>query len=95
MAVGGVGVVSVAAHVAGRQMRGMIEAFCDGKVEEAAATNARLSRLFSTLFVEPNPMPLKAALRLVGIDAGEPRLPLVPAQPSTVEALREALSELA
>lgn len=94
MAIGGVGVVSVAAHVAGRQIRAMIDAFCDGKVEEAARAFVRLAKLFEALFVEPNPIPLKAALRLIGIEAGVPRLPLVEAQPGTVEALRAVLDEL-
>lgn len=94
MAIGGVGVVSVAAHVAGRQIRAMIDAFCDGKVEEAARAFVRLAKLFEALFVEPNPIPLKAALRLIGIEAGVPRLPLVEAQPATVEALRAVLDEL-
>ena len=95
MSVGGVGVVSVAAHLVGRQMKLMIEAFCDGKVEEAAAWQSRLFEIFRLLFIEPSPMPLKAALPLVGINAGAPRLPLVAAQPSTLEALREALATLA
>lgn len=94
MAIGGVGVVSVAAHVAGRQIRAMIDTFCDGKVEEAARAFVRLAKLFEALFVEPNPIPLKAALRLIGIEAGRPRLPLVEAQPATVEALRGVLDEL-
>ena len=94
MSIGGVGVVSVAAHVVGRRMKLMIEAFVDGKVEEAAALHRRLAEVFRLLFVEPNPIPVKAGLRLVGIDAGKPRLPLVEAQPSTVDALRKALSEL-
>ena len=92
---GGVGVVSVAAHLAGRQIKGMIEAFCDGKVEEAAAAFRRLADIFRLLFVEPNPIPLKAAMGLIGIEVGEPRLPLTPALTSTVDALRDALAELA
>ena len=94
MSIGGVGVVSVAAHLVGRQMKLMIEAFVDGKVDEAAALHRRLAEVFRLLFVEPNPIPVKAGLRLVGIDGGKPRLPLVEAQPSTVDALRKALSEL-
>jgi 4-hydroxy-tetrahydrodipicolinate synthase len=94
MAVGGCGVVSVASHVAGRQMRGMIEAFCDGKVDEAASMFVRLAELFRLLSSEPNPIPLKAALRVIEIDCGDPRLPLVPAMASTIEALRSAIAEL-
>ncbi len=94
MAIGGVGVVSVAAHVAGQQMRAMIDAFCDGKLEEAARQFVQLHKLFSALVLEPNPIPVKAALRLIGIEAGDPRLPLVAAREPTIEALRAALAEL-
>jgi 4-hydroxy-tetrahydrodipicolinate synthase len=94
MAMGGVGVISVAAHVAGREMKLMIDAFLDGKVDEAAALHQRLGPLFAALFVEPNPMPVKAALRLQGIDTGGCRLPLVDAAPATVEVLRTVLEPL-
>jgi 4-hydroxy-tetrahydrodipicolinate synthase len=94
MALGGVGVVSVASHLVGRHIKAMIEAFRDGKVDDAAGINRRLAEVFRLLFVEPNPTPVKAALRLVGIDAGDPRLPLLPAQPSTIDALRDQLAEL-
>lgn len=94
MAIGARGVVSVAAHVVGRQMKSMIEAYLDGKVEEAAVAHRKLAEVWRLLFVEPSPQPVKAALRLVGIDAGAPRLPLVEAQRSTIDALRSALAEL-
>jgi 4-hydroxy-tetrahydrodipicolinate synthase len=76
MAIGGHGVVSVASHVAGRKMKRMIEAFLEGNVKEAAALHGELSPLFKGLSVFPNPVPVKYALKLQGLDVGGVRPPL-------------------
>ena len=88
---GGVGVVSVASHLAGDQIRAMIEAAMADKDDEADRLHQGLMPLFTALFVEPSPMPLKAGLSLAWDVVGEPRLPLVPASEKTVAAVREAL----
>ncbi len=88
---GGVGVVSVASHLAGDLIKAMVELAVAGKDEEADRLNAALTPLFTALFVEPSPMPLKAGLKLAWDDVGEPRLPLVPASEETIATLREAL----
>lgn len=88
---GGVGVVSVAAHLAGDQIKAMVEAAVAGKDDEADRLNDGLSALFETLFVEPSPMPLKAGLAMAWDPVGEPRLPLVPASEATRAAVRSAL----
>jgi 4-hydroxy-tetrahydrodipicolinate synthase len=72
----------------------MIDCFCDGEFDAATARFLDLQELFATLFLEPNPVPVKAALRLVGIDVGEPRLPLVSAQEATITALQDALDSV-
>lgn len=90
LAVGGVGVVSVAGHVAGREIQRMMTAFFEGKVAEATAIHQRLFPLFEGLFVTSNPVPVKVALRLMGRPAGPVRLPLVEAtseQEATVERI--------
>lgn len=94
MAVGGVGVVSVASHLVGRRMREMIEAFVAGRVEEAARIHLELFDLFRALFVTTNPIPVKKALQLVGFDAGPPRPPLVEAGEAETRAIRQALAAL-
>ena len=76
LAVGGQGVVSVAGHVAGPQIKQMVEAFFAGKVQEAAAMHQRLFPLFEVLFITCNPVPVKYALKLMGRPAGGVRLPL-------------------
>jgi len=88
---GGVGVVSVASHLAGDLVKAMVEAALVGKDDEADRLNEALGPLFEALFVEPSPMPLKAGLALAWDPVGEPRLPLVPASEKTIAALREAL----
>jgi 4-hydroxy-tetrahydrodipicolinate synthase len=91
---GGVGVVSVASHLAGDQIRAMIEAALAGKDDEADRLNQGLAPLFDALFLEPSPMPLKAGLSMAWDPVGDPRLPLVPASEATRQALRRALVDL-
>lgn len=77
LAIGGNGVVSVAAHVVGNEMQKMIAAFGEGRTKEAAAMHRAFIPLFSALFASPNPVPVKYALRKLNIDTGGVRLPLV------------------
>lgn len=92
MSVGAAGVVSVGAHLAGEQIAAMIEAAVSGNWEEARRLHLALAPLCRALFVEPNPMPVKAALSAFWQSVGEPRLPLVPASADTVTAIKEALA---
>src|SRR5258708_3881823 len=73
----GYGIVSVAAHLVGRQIQEMIGHFVAGRNGEAAAAHRRLRPFFNSMFVTTNPIPLKYALRKVGFDVGSVRLPLV------------------
>lgn len=91
---GGVGVVSVTAHVAGRHVRALVEAGLASNHEEAARIDEALAPVNEALFLEPNPMPVKAALGSVWDRVGDPRLPLVPASEETVQRAREALAAL-
>jgi 4-hydroxy-tetrahydrodipicolinate synthase len=90
---GAVGVVSVAAHLVGPQIRQMIELIDTGDVPAARKLHEDLSPLFNALFVTSNPIPLKAALELVGRPAGVPRLPLVPATPEERDRVQRALED--
>ena len=78
MAMGGYGVVSVASHLVGSQIKQMMGLLLEGDVEGAAAEHRRLHPLFKVLFVVSNPIPVKYSLNKVGFSVGEPRLPLVP-----------------
>ena len=92
MAVGAVGVVSVASHLAGPQIAAMVGAAVDGDWEHARRLHAALAPLFEAIFLEPNPQPVKGALDVVWRPVGMPRLPLVPAAAETVKAVEQALT---
>jgi 4-hydroxy-tetrahydrodipicolinate synthase len=76
LAVGGVGVVSVASHLVGNQIQAMIRAFEAGQNQAATKLHLELLPLFKGLFFAPNPMPIKAALKLQGWEVGGLRLPM-------------------
>ncbi|MEU6132838.1 4-hydroxy-tetrahydrodipicolinate synthase [Saccharopolyspora sp. NPDC047091] len=83
---GGVGGIVVASHVAGPQMRRMID-----EPENRAELDAALKDLFAALSVTTNPIPVKAALNLLGHRVGGPRLPLVEADEAETAVIRNAL----
>jgi 4-hydroxy-tetrahydrodipicolinate synthase len=90
---GAVGVVSVASHLVGPQIRQMIELIETGDVAAARKIHESLSPLFNALFITSNPIPVKAALELLGRPAGVPRLPLVRATAEERERVRQALED--
>lgn len=93
-AVGGTGVVSVASNVVPGRVAALCASFLGGRWDEARRLHAELFRLCRALFVETNPIPVKAAMRLLGLDSGAVRLPMTEARPATVAQLREALTAL-
>jgi 4-hydroxy-tetrahydrodipicolinate synthase len=76
LAVGGVGVVSVASHLVGDRIQAMISAFASGQNQTATDIHIKLLPLFKGLFCAPNPMAVKAALKLQGWEVGSLRLPM-------------------
>lgn len=94
LAIGAYGVVSVTGHVAAPLMKKMIEAYLGGDIAEAARLHLRLQALNKALFLQPNPVPVKMALRLCGFDAGPLRPPLKDASPEVTSALSAALADL-
>jgi 4-hydroxy-tetrahydrodipicolinate synthase len=93
MSVGARGVVSVVANVAPRQTAALVAAFLEGDVKKAAALHLKLFPLIKALFVETNPIPVKAALELLGLCRAEPRLPLTPLSADARPRLRKALKD--
>ena len=89
MSAGAVGVVSVASHIAGKEIKAMIEAFVAGDVKKACALHLQLYPLFKGLFVCSNPIPVKKALNLIGMKVGGLRLPLVEANESETAFLKQ------
>lgn len=93
MASGADGVISVASNVAPKEMAELVKAVRQSDLRKAIALNNRLMPLYHACFVESNPIPVKAALSLLGLCTSEMRLPLTKATDGTVELLREVLSE--
>src|SRR5690625_3713888 len=77
MAIGATGVVSVASHIIGLEMNEMVHSFLEGKTVEAASIHRNMLPIMKGLFMAPSPAPVKAAVRMQGIDVGSVRLPLV------------------
>ncbi len=94
LTVGGVGVVSVASHLVGKQMQEMIQAFIEGKNDVATKIQIKLFPLFKILFVTTNPIPIKAALNLQGWEVGGLRSPLCELQLELKEKLETVLKDL-
>src|SRR5207247_1208633 len=90
---GAAGVVSVASHLVGSRIHEMLELVETGDVPAARKVHEELSPIFSVLFITSNPIPVKAALELVGRPAGPPRLPLVTATKDERERIRKVLEE--
>jgi 4-hydroxy-tetrahydrodipicolinate synthase len=78
MSVGAQGVISVASNVIPREVSAMVNAFARGDVKRAARLHAKFYPVFKDLFIETNPVPVKAALAMLGVIGEEYRLPLVP-----------------
>ena len=76
LALGGYGVISVASHLVGNQIKEMIDSFTNGKADKAAEIHRHLLPLIKALFIVSNPIPVKYAVNYVGFDVGKPRLPL-------------------
>jgi 4-hydroxy-tetrahydrodipicolinate synthase len=93
LALGGYGVISVASHLVGIQIKDMMEKFLSGKAEEAAKIHRHLLPLMDALFVVPNPMPIKYALNYLGFFVGKPRLPLVETDEKSAELIRSTLRD--
>lgn len=91
MSMGGYGVVSVAAHLIGDQIKQMIGLTLEGDIEAAGAEHLRLLDMFKGLFIVSNPIPVKYGLNRAGFNVGDPRLPLVPPDERTAAQLDELL----
>ena len=91
MAMGGYGVVSVASHVVGSQIKQMMGLLLEGDIERAASEHRRLHALFKVLFIVSNPIPVKHSLNRVGFNVGSPRLPLVPPDAASAQKINEVL----
>lgn len=93
LAVGGCGIVSVAAHVIGREMGEMIDAFLAGNIVKANEIHLQLFPVYKALFCTTSPIPVKAAMNLLGHKVGSLRLPLVDADDNEMEIIKAELKK--
>ena len=91
---GASGVISVASNVFPSAMADFVHALEAGKYQEAARMEERLKPLFKALFVEPNPIPAKAAMAQLGLMENSLRLPLVTASAQTEALIQQTLKDL-
>ena len=91
MAVGASGVVSVASNLFPAEVRALVDAYSKGDVQLAEKLHRRCYALFKDLFIEPNPVPIKAALEWSGLMSSEVRLPLCAMSEANRERLRKTV----
>jgi len=91
MVLGGYGVISVASHLVGNQLKEMIDNITNGEIDKAASIHHRLLPLINALFILSNPIPLKYALNYIGFNVGKPRLPLTEPDEKSAAFIKDAL----
>lgn len=91
LSLGGIGVISVWSHVAPKKVHDMVYAFLEGDVETATKLQLEAIDVIDALFCEVNPIPVKAAMNMLGYDAGIVRAPLTELTDAHKEVLRKAL----
>jgi 4-hydroxy-tetrahydrodipicolinate synthase len=94
LCLGGDGAVAAVAHVIGKELHEMMQAFARGDHKTAQDIHFRTLDIVNALFIETNPVPVKTALEMMGQPAGTLRLPLTPMRPASRDVLRKALQEL-
>lgn len=92
LSLGGIGVISVFSNIAPQKFSNMIKDFWAGNLEKAKKVQLESLDLIDALFCEVNPIPVKAALNLMGYNFGNPRLPLTPISPKNLEKLKFAMA---
>lgn len=93
MSLGGKGVISVLSNILPREAHDICQLYLDGKTTESRDLQLKYLDLCNALFAEVNPMPVKAAMNLLGMDVGSPRLPLCDVTDQTKQLLKAVLTK--
>jgi len=93
LSVGGKGIISVVGNIVPKDVKSLTEAFKSGDLKKAAAINAKLMPLVKAMFLETNPIPVKAAMNLMGMIEDEIRLPLTKIEDENMERLKKAMKD--
>ncbi len=91
LACGGLGVISVLSNIAPRKTHDLCQKFFDGDIEGAREIQYKALKLINALFSEVNPIPVKTALKFIGIEAGPMRMPLTDMEPAHAEVLKKEM----
>ena len=94
MSIGGSGVISVSANIIPKETHDMIFDYINGNVDKAIAAQLKYLEFINNLFIEVNPIPVKEAMNLVGLNAGSFRLPLTNMAPANLEKLKKSMQEV-
>jgi len=94
ISLGGKGAISVASNIVPREMGDLVRSALNGNLERARELHYKLYPLCKILFIETNPAPVKAAMNMIGLSAGDPRLPLVSVRKESEEKIRGVLKDL-
>ncbi|BDR76459.1 4-hydroxy-tetrahydrodipicolinate synthase [Clostridium tetani] len=92
LSIGGIGVISVLANIMPKEVHDMCELYLKGKTKKALEIQLNTLSLTNSLFIETNPIPVKTAMNIMGIDVGELRLPLCNMDESNLNLLKKELS---
>lgn len=93
LSLGGLGVISVLSNVAPEETHNIVELYMNGNVKESAQLQLRALPLIDQLFCEVNPIPVKAAVNLMGMEAGPLRMPMTEIEDTHKESLKKAMEE--
>ena len=94
MAMGAKGVISVASNIVPRTVADLCDLCLKGDFKAATALYCKYAQLFADLFIEVNPIPVKTAMNLMGLDVGDLRLPLVDMAPANLEKLKASMTKV-
>lgn len=94
LSLGGIGVISVLSNIMPEFTHTMVENFLKGKIEEAKNAQIKAIPLIKALFSEVNPIPVKAALNMIGYQAGIPRLPLLEMSEEKQKVLQQEIEKI-
>ncbi len=93
LSLGGHGVISVLSNIAPYEVQNICKHFFDGNIQKATAEQLRLLPLIRVLFSQVNPIPIKAAMKIIGAPAGDPRLPLISCDDDTIRSLNKEIAK--
>lgn len=92
LSLGGIGVISVIANIAPKDTHDVVQYYLDGNIKESAKLQLKMIQLVKALFIEVNPIPVKAALNILGYNVGNPRLPLIDMSEKNIEVLKKEMN---